>query len=335
MISRKLLDARWALKARSLARSKRPILAGPWRSEVGFELLYWIPFLAHFANTYGIDKNRLIAIGRGGSAAWYEAAGHADLFEFLPPEVVRSLSIQAAQQTGSVKQFDPEGWERHVCALAAKSLGIASYDVLSPTWMYRLLAPFWDGHESLNWTDRYLLHRQRFPQPKLPIDLEKKLPESYIAMRWYSRPTWPMSESNTLWTRKLVEAISQHTPVILINSGFQADDHGDINLGSIPNTIRLSELHPMQPIDNLTIQSGVIARAQGYVGTYGGMAQGAMRWGVPTLALYQEFGQTSPMHLHLTQSLSLKSGVPFVATYPQAIERLLPLLQSRTVSNAV
>ena len=332
MIRRSLLHARWRLFARSLSRSTKPILAGCWRSEVGFELLYWLPFLAKCQQDYGISKDRLVYIGRGGSAAWFDGAGRGDILEHMTLPQLRALSVQASQQTGSVKQTTTEPWERSVCDLAMNSVGLPEYHVLSPHWMYRLCAPFWEGREPLSFLDRYLLHQVRMPAPAIPKALETKLPGSYIAMRWYSRPTWPLKEHLVLWTRKLVEAVSAHTPVILIDSGFQTDDHGDINLGPIPNVVRLSDLQPMTPTNNLQIQSGVIARASGYVGTYGGMAQGAMRWGVPTLALYESFGQTSPMHLHLTQSLSLQSGVPFVATYPQCVDALLPLLQRKAVS---
>jgi hypothetical protein len=332
LIRPSLLRARWRLFARSLSRSTKPILCGPWRSEFGFEILYWMPFLAKFAHDYGISRERLVYLGRGGSAHLFESAGRGDILEHMTLPQLRALSVQASQQTGSVKQQTVEPWERSVCDLAMNSVGLPEYHVLSPQWMYRLCAPFWEGRESLSFLDRYLLHQVKMPAPAIPKALEAKLPESFIAMRWYSRPTWPLKEPLVLWTRKLVEAVSQHTPVILIDSGFQTDDHGDINLGSIPNVVRLSELQPMLPTNSLHMQSAVIARADGYVGTYGGMAQGAMRWGIPTLALYETFGQTSPMHLHLTQSLSLQSGTPFVATYPQSLDVLLPLLQRKVVS---
>ena len=42
----------------TLARSGRPIVAGPWLGEVGFELLYWIPFLAWFAERFDVPRDR-------------------------------------------------------------------------------------------------------------------------------------------------------------------------------------------------------------------------------------------------------------------------------------
>ena len=123
-----------------------------------------------------------------------------------------------------------------------------------------------------------------------------------------------------------LQAVAEHTPVILVNAGMHTDDHADIALGKIPNVFNLSDLAPQTPLNNLAIQSAVIARASAYVGTYGGMAQGAMRWGVPTVAYYDQFGQTAPAHLHLTQSLSLRTGVPFIAGQPKSVDSLLAVL---------
>jgi hypothetical protein len=334
-LSRHILEARWAIFARYLSRSSKPILLGPWRSEVGFELLYWIPFLTHFREKFQIPKDRLVYLGRGGSAQWFDSAGKADLFEYLPLEAVRGLTVQASQQTGSIKQHSTPEWERHVCALAATSMGLKDYHVLSPSWMYQLLGPFWHGSKPLSWLDDRTLHPVRLKAPALSHGIQ--LPKDYIAMRWYARATWPLREDLVLWTRRFVEAIASRMPVVMIQSGFQTDDHADINLGGIPNVFNLKYFTTQAHTDNLAIQSAVIANAKGYVGTYGGMAQGAMRWGVPTLALYHEFGQTAPAHLHLTQSLSLKSGVPFVATYPQSLEALMPLIplkDKQLVANA-
>jgi hypothetical protein len=323
---RTLLHTRWALFARFLSRSPRPILAGPWRSEVGFELLYWLPFLERFIKTHQISRDRLIYLGRGGSAAWFNAAGKGDILDHMPPAQLRALATQASQRTGSIKQQTLEPWEQHVCDLAMMSIGFKDYHVLSPAWMYQLLEPFWQGKESLAWLDQRLLHLQRLPAPRVSPELAKQLPNKFIAMKWYTRPTWPFREDLLLWTRKLTEAVASHMPVVLITSGMHVDDHGEIELGKIPNVLKLSELTQSTPQNNLAVQTSVIAKAQGYVGTYGGMAQGAMRFGVPTVALYHEFGQTSPMHLHLTQSLSLQSGVPFVATTPKDLDVFLPLI---------
>lgn len=314
----------WIAHATTLQQRDTPILCGPWRSEVGFEILYWLPFLQGFLKTYGIDPTRLVAIGRGGSAAWYGFQGSADLFEFLPVEAVRQFTIQASQQTGSVKQHQEEGWEPHVTALAARAMGLEHYSVLSPAWMYKLVSPFWEGKKSIGWLDKYLLQPVRLKAPALPDGL--RLPERFLAMRWYVRATWPHREELVLWTRRLVERVSRHLPVILIDSGHM-DDHGDVNLGPMDHVTRLSELTQTTALNGLAVQSAVIAKAQGYIGTYGGMSQAAMRFGVPTVALYDTFEATSPSHLALTHDLSLKTNVPFLSCQYKQLNALMPLLE--------
>jgi hypothetical protein len=46
----------------SIALRDRPILAGPFLGEVGFELLYWLPFLRWFVERVDISPDRLIAV---------------------------------------------------------------------------------------------------------------------------------------------------------------------------------------------------------------------------------------------------------------------------------
>src|ERR1700749_2101260 len=57
-------------KLEALAVNTDPIVVGPWISEVGFELLYWIPFLHWVVDEYKIDLSRLTIVSRGGVRGW-------------------------------------------------------------------------------------------------------------------------------------------------------------------------------------------------------------------------------------------------------------------------
>src|SRR5687767_12158802 len=48
-----------------------PILAGPWLAEVGYEVLYWVPFLRWVQDAYRIAPGRLTVVSRGGVNEWY------------------------------------------------------------------------------------------------------------------------------------------------------------------------------------------------------------------------------------------------------------------------
>src|SRR5215471_10592140 len=71
-----------------LAAGTDTIVAGPWLGEVGFELLYWVPFLRWFAEAFAVVPERLLVVSRGGTASWYRpfAAHYRDIFDYLTPE---------------------------------------------------------------------------------------------------------------------------------------------------------------------------------------------------------------------------------------------------------
>jgi len=52
-----------------------PIVVGPWLSEVGYEVLYWIPFLRWVTAAYRIPTSRIVVMSRGGTASWYRDIG--------------------------------------------------------------------------------------------------------------------------------------------------------------------------------------------------------------------------------------------------------------------
>ena len=54
-----------------LAEGQAPIIVGPWLAEVGYEVLYWIPFLRWFQDAHGISKERLVVVSRGGMESAY------------------------------------------------------------------------------------------------------------------------------------------------------------------------------------------------------------------------------------------------------------------------
>jgi hypothetical protein len=59
------------------------VLIGPWTGEVGFELLYWAPFVRWAVDKFRIDPARVTLLSRGGTASWYgiEGARYLDVFE--------------------------------------------------------------------------------------------------------------------------------------------------------------------------------------------------------------------------------------------------------------
>jgi hypothetical protein len=89
---------------RDLARTGRPVVAGPWLGDGVGELLYWIPFL-RWATTSTLElSGRLIVVARPQSAPWYHGfdvrtEAPEELHVTLDPELVtRSRPLLAATE---------------------------------------------------------------------------------------------------------------------------------------------------------------------------------------------------------------------------------------------
>ena len=305
-----------------LAKSKQPILVGPWRSEVGFESLYWLPYLYRFRRDYKIPRERIIAISRGGAGIWYDAATSVDLFDYVAPDKIRKAMLKDSQATGSIKQYAITPWEQKLIPLIAEDLGLRRYHVLHPSRMYRAFDGYWSGKASLE----VALKGIEFPPIPVPHPpLELPLPERFVAVRFYHRHTWPMDEANRMWVASYVDRIAKKIPVVVLDPPFHTDDHADFPLSG-PNILSLAPYVTLQ--NNLAVQSAVIARSQAFVGTYGGTMQLAVRLKKPAIGFYKQFSGTAVQHLDLTHRLALMQQVPVFIGRPEdaqfVMEAMLP-----------
>src|SRR5437773_9066504 len=75
----------------AMVARRAPIVAGPWVGEVGFELLYWVPFLRWCAEHLDVDPDRFIVMSRGGTASWYRPFGsrYVDVFDEVSADTFR------------------------------------------------------------------------------------------------------------------------------------------------------------------------------------------------------------------------------------------------------
>jgi hypothetical protein len=56
----------------------------------------------------------------------------------------------------------------------------------------------------------------------------------------------------------------------------------------------------------------VLSNAAAFIGTYGGVAQTALRFQVPSVSFYTQWGGTAHAHLSLQSWLGKTQGVPFL-----------------------
>jgi hypothetical protein len=262
-----------------LARSGRPVLVGPWTGEIGFELLYWIPFVRWAVEKFGIATDRITVVSRGGTRAWYAgvAGQYVDAFSLVTPDEFRAAT-EAVKKQRLLRGFD-----RRLLRQVA-SAGAGRPAMLHPALMYALFMPFWKHQASLTRvTDHARFQRVR--PDRSPAGLPP-LPAEYVAVRFYFSSCFPDTAANRAFVAGVVSSLAERTHVVMLNPGFRMDDHADYSPG-LQQRIHVVDMSGA-PQDNLAWQSAIIAGAKAYVGTYGGFAYLAPFCGVDAVAFFSE-----------------------------------------------
>jgi hypothetical protein len=266
----------------------RTIVVGPWLSEVGFETLYWIPFLRWVKAAFRVDPARVVAVSRGGTRSWYEgiAARYIETWEHIDPlEFARRTS-----ERGATKQLEVSPFDREVVRVAERVLG-ERVAVLHPSLMYRLFSLFWSGQRPMSFLDAHT----RYEPIVAPKVLEEgRLPREYVAVKFYAARSLPDTPDVRRMIAWFVESLAERTNVVLLDTGLMLDEHADYPFRASGRVISAKPW--MKPADNLGVQTQIIAGAQAFVGTCGSVAWLAPMLGVNTSAVYVD---SKWLHAHL------------------------------------
>jgi hypothetical protein len=271
---------------------RAPLLLGPWTGEVGYEVLYWVPFLRWLVEAYRLPAARLIAASRGGAGSWYSgiAGTYVDALDLMTADAFAASARSLAHETGTPKQFALSALDREIVAGVARRAG-ASVQVVHPSLMYRLFRSFWSGHASMSFVERHT----RFDLVTAPSTADlSSLPREYVAVKCYSARSLPPDPSIRATLRSLVSGLAARTPVVLLDTNVRMDEHMDFGFDDVPNTMSARGL--MTPAANLAVQTQIIAGARAFVGTCGSVAWLAPLLGVETVPLLADAGF---LHAHL------------------------------------
>lgn len=286
-----------------LADGGNLIVAGPWLGEVGFELLYWVPFLRWFTQHYAVAPERLVVVSRGGAAAWYGplAARSYDSLSFLSADDFKRRNLVRSGAVGEQKQMVSTPLEDEIVDFVrrAEHQDVA---VLHPSLMYRLYGPYWWGHQPIEWLRQFA----RFAVIE-PPSLEAPLPANYAAVKFYFNDCFRDTVANRAFVERTIRDLAAQGPVISLSTGIAVDDHDPCE----PDVAALQGIrHLLTPESNLRVQAAIVARARQFVGTYGGFAYLAPLCGVPSLSYFSEPGSFSLRHLDLIRDVLRTSGRP-------------------------
>jgi hypothetical protein len=295
-----------------------PIVAGPWLGEVGYEALYWLPFLRWVRDRYRVAPERLVAVSRGGVEHWYSglAGRYVDMFDVLTPSELsaRNDARQAAEEGGGRKQSRAGELDAWILQRVAPDAGNS---LLHPSLMFRLFRDVWQGNLPLD----FLFTRTEFARmPAPPRPSLAGLPDDYVAVKFYSGTAVPDRPDVVETLRALVGTVAARTPVVVLETGMAVDEHRDYPFAGLPGV--LSARDWMTPRGNLGLQSALIAHARFFLGTCGGLAWVAPFMGVPTVAVYADDALLRP-HLSVATQVGRRLEAAEFATLDlRAVQRI-------------
>jgi len=281
-----------------MASRTAPIVAGPWLGEVGFELLYWVPFLRWCAEAVNLDPARLIVMSRGGTGSWYRpfASRYVDVFDQVSPEIFREQHDVRTRELGEQKQTRVTAFDRELIESAMHRLHQREWSLLHPSRMYEVLNPYWWGHQSSDWVNQHTRYALLPAPDRVGVT---DMPSRYAAVKFYFNDCFPPTTQNRAFARDVLRTLAQRGPVIALSTGLNIDDHGGLQVEE-QGVRHLPE--GIDPALNLHVQSTIVAHARTFVGTYGGFSYMAPFYGVQSQAFYSDPDGFSQKHLHMAWS---------------------------------
>lgn len=290
--------AEWGVEReieRIVARD-RLLVVGPWFSEVGFETLYWLPFLHWVKVAFHLDPARVVAVSRGGVASWYQ--GIADRYVEIWDDLAPAEFARRNAARGVVKQDQRSDLDDDILRAVAGRVGTSDFDVIHPSLMYTLFGLYWQGQRAMGFLDAHL--RFTTMQPPRIID-PALLPPSYVAVKFYAARSMPDTPAIRAWLASTVARLAEASPVVLLDTGLGlGDDHADYGFAQGGRVVSARSL--MTPTNNLGVQTQIIGGARAFVGTCGSIAWLAPRLGVDTSAFFVD-----PKWLHAHLGVAMRS----------------------------
>jgi hypothetical protein len=267
------------------------VIVGPWTGEVGFELMYWIPFLG-WLQQQGLRRERIVALSRGGAGLWYQhlTSRYVDILDLISPDEFRE------RNAGKKKQYDRRReLDRELVKKTRDRLGIANATVVHPSAMFRLFSGLWRKRATIELVEAF----SSFTPLSAPASIEPPpgLPSDYVVAKFYFSKAFPETMANRMFVTETLRKVSADVPVALLSTAVRLDEHSDYESAS-GSGLFVVDAHET-PQRNLERQTQLITGARGFIGTYGGFSYLAPFYGVPSLSFFSHRDGFESHHLDL------------------------------------
>jgi len=285
-----LTQARWRGAARAvelqLARAGwtgSPVVVGPCLSEVGFELMYWIPFVRRLTERFGLHPEQVTVVSRGGVAAWYDdiAACYIDVLDVFDADEYEVRLTRRRAEAGDRKQLSIARFDREILD---RTGGRQCPTIVHPSLMFLRLRYYWSGERREAALERRTRFRMFSHEAITALPPPDAAPECYIAFKAYFSDCFPDTGDNRAVLGLMIEHLAEAGDVVVLSAPRGLDDHHDWEPPSGDRIHRAAAW--LTARDNLAVQSALIARAESLYCTYGGFASLAPLLGVDAVTFY-------------------------------------------------
>ena len=181
----------------------------------------------------------------------------------------------------------------------------ADWSLLHPSRMYELFNPYWWGHRSQQWVHAHARYAT-LPTPGLrrcAADAAALCGGEVLFQRLLSRRRRATARSCARccgrWRRA---ALSSRCRPVSTSTITTARGSTSTACATCPRGLT--------PARNLHVQSAIVARADAFVGTYGGFSYMAPFYGLPSIAFYSDPNGFSSKHLQMAHAAFERIGAP-------------------------
>ncbi len=252
-----------------------PVVIGPWIGEIGHELQYWIPFIRKIKDEGYFGSRRIAVISRGGVDGWYSGITdeYHEIFDYMNGEEFKKILVTRDLK----KQVVLTNEEDELVGKIVKKKSLGKYILIHPSVMWVAIAPYFEYQpdrpqvnlECLFEMLSFIRNNDPFEKYSRIVDA-LKLPEDYFAVKFYTSTQYVPNEEKAKFMFDFMTNLTKKNHAVVMGLSRTVDDHLMISFNDFKNLTDVS--HQLELSSNLGVQTEIVRRSKGYVGTCGGMA---------------------------------------------------------------
>lgn len=272
----------------------KSVLIGPWFGEIGYEILYWIPFLRWCLAKKIFRKTDVTVVSRGGVRDWYAGifTDYIEIFDYIDPIDYSAVTAKRVSTHNTQKAIEIS--ESEINFLHDCNIDSSKYTILHPSFMYRFYEGCFrakGGRAPLEVVRR----TARLSRFLCDSGVNSYLPDNYVVVKFYTRSSFPASQSNLDFVTSLIKKLALTDNVVVLDSIDEFDEHKTFPFAALSERV-FFPLRKIRPSSNLKVQTEILANADRCYCTYGGFSYLSIMLGIPCLSFKSSDDSLNSVH---------------------------------------